>query len=120
MLAVHRKLQSLFILSVLSCVSVNSNAWHVCSGQVTFASIRGDGTVSIRSDTAFSDGQSRDICSLNSTWNGISPSTCKGFLGSAQIAQTTGKTLTLMYLDDTKACNAPPTSYPTPYSVWFQ
>ena len=111
-----KKIFGLMAFAFLIFNTSSAFAWFSCSGSVQ-VNITTDGVITLRSDEAFQDGNSRQICSLNSEWKGVSPVTCKALFSEMLAAQSTNKKIWLQYLDDSSICKTISTP---PYSMHIE
>jgi hypothetical protein len=90
-----------------------------CSGQITNSYVDSVGNVVILG--TWLNGY-QQICNVNTTWNGVSPTTCKGWLSIVELVTISGKTAILQMDDTVTSCSSIPNyaSSPAPTYVMLQ
>ena len=94
--------------------SVHAQQLQWCGGQITTTYVHAVGNVYIMG-TWLNDYQ--QICNLDAPWNGVSVSTCKGWLSLAELAVTTGKNVTLQII--APSCSSIPNYERSPAPVYI-
>lgn len=90
-----------------------------CTGQITNSYIDGAGSVVILG--TWLNGY-QQICNLNTAWNNVTPTTCKGWLSIVELVTVTGKNAVVQMPDTVTSCSAIPgyANAPAPIYVMLQ
>lgn len=99
--------RTIFLICLgLSCaVSNAASAATICSGTISNTILYNDGQVSLRASWR---NDYTTICNLKTTWQGITPDICAGWMAKLDAAVTFNKPVTAYYAADL-ACSALPT-----------
>jgi hypothetical protein len=100
--------------------AATANAQYTCTGTVDFVNQAYDGSVIIDSTALYGNETGRQVCNLNTSWNGVTPAVCQGWLAKLLSAIAQGTPLTVQYNDALTACSQQPVygSATNPWAMW--
>jgi hypothetical protein len=114
----NKKLIALALMAVL--VADIAKAEVTCTGRIDRIVTSATGRVSLIATEVFGDGNGRDICNLSTVSNGISISTCQGWLANVLSAKAASGTISIQYAAATTCTSvAAWDSAPAPWALFL-
>jgi len=113
-------LESIGVLLLVTAASNAQAATYTCTGLVDLVDRAYEGSVLIDSVALYGNETGRQICNLNTTWNGVTPAVCQGWLARLLVAVAQGGNVTVQYNDTLSACSQQPAfgSASNPWAIW--
>lgn len=105
---------------LLALIASTANAQYTCSGPVDFVNQAYDGSVILDSTALYGNETGRQICNLTTSWNGVAPAVCQGWLAKILAALAQGTPITVQYADSLTACSQQPvySAATNPWAIW--
>ncbi len=95
------------IIFLVGCV-VSNMGFTACVGKIDAIQHGYNGRVSIISAGLYGDAGARDICRVDTAWDGVPVGACKAWLSTLLVAYVAGKEVWVQYPGDV-ACSSIPT-----------